>query len=162
MKDTTIAPHLLTIVREYGHNKAVAWLEGEEELAKPDDDLCSFLARHDVEFDRLPESDRDSIRDEYIEYVKTTMRQRLSNAPQIGQDASLTADSHPDPPSPEKPVVQTSGSDSVTRELIAAALNLDDCALSDNRGNDGGINPFHLSGGPRFKKAVFDYRKLNA
>jgi hypothetical protein len=74
MKDTIISPHLLTIVRDYGHNKAVAWLDGEDELAKPDDDLCSFLSRHDVEFDQLTESDRDSLRDVYIESVKAAFR----------------------------------------------------------------------------------------
>jgi hypothetical protein len=79
MKDTTIPPYLLTIIRDYGHNKAVAWLDGEDELAKPDDDLCSFLARHDVEFDQLMTADQDQLRDEYIESVKTTMASRVSS-----------------------------------------------------------------------------------
>jgi hypothetical protein len=79
MKTLTIPPHLLTLVRDYGHNKAVAWLDGEEELAKPDDDLCSFLSRSDVEFDHLAESDRDALRDEYLETIKLTFAQRLAS-----------------------------------------------------------------------------------
>jgi hypothetical protein len=76
MKDMTLSPHLLTLVRDYGLNKAVAWLEGSDELAKPDDDLTSFLSRHDVEFYELDISDQDAIRDFYIEAVKAEMKNR--------------------------------------------------------------------------------------
>jgi hypothetical protein len=76
---TPIISTLLTIVRDYGHNKAVAWLDGEEELAKPDDDLCSFLSRSDTEWDQLTTADQDALRDVYIESVKTTMTSRVSS-----------------------------------------------------------------------------------
>jgi hypothetical protein len=76
MKTLTLSPHLLTLVRDYGHNKAVAWLEGNEELAIADDDLTSFLSRHDVEFYELDISDQDAIRDFYIEAVKAEMKNR--------------------------------------------------------------------------------------
>jgi hypothetical protein len=79
MKTLTIPPHVLTLVRDYGHNKAVAWLEGSDELAKPDDDLCSFLSRSDTEWDQLSTADQDLLRDVYIESVKTTMASRVSS-----------------------------------------------------------------------------------
>jgi hypothetical protein len=88
MKTLTLSPHLLTLVRDYGHNKAVAWLEGSDELAKPDDDLCSFLSRHDVEFDHLTESDRDVLRDLYLETIKLTFAQRLASTVSGHGDAS--------------------------------------------------------------------------
>jgi hypothetical protein len=81
MKSMTLSPHLLTLVRDYGHNKAVAWLEGSEELAIADDDLTSFLSRHDVEFDHLTESDRDALRDLYLETIKLIFAQRLASSP---------------------------------------------------------------------------------
>jgi hypothetical protein len=88
---TPIMQTLLRLVRDYGHNKAVAWLEGEEELALPDDDLTSFLSRHDVEFDQLTESDRDALRDEYLEAVKSTMSSRYTppDSTQEPAEASL-------------------------------------------------------------------------
>jgi hypothetical protein len=150
MKSMTISPHVLTLVRDYGHNKAVAWLEGNEELAIADDDLCSFLSRHDVEFDQLTESDRDTLRDLYLETIKLTFAKRLAlpvsvpveasfptltpelrrhlqrSAGTCVSDAELIAQMGPQftgynpssaiyhsaPPSPEKPVVQPTGSDS--------------------------------------------------
>lgn len=69
---------LLPLVADYGSRKAILWLEGQEELAKPDDDLCSFLARQDVEWDLLTESDRDTIRDEYLETIKFEMSKGLA------------------------------------------------------------------------------------
>ncbi len=91
MKTLPLHPQLLALVRDYGHNKAVAWLEGEEELAIADDDLTSFLSRHDVEFDQLTESDRDVLRDEYLEAVKSTMSSRYTPpvSTQIDSGASL-------------------------------------------------------------------------
>lgn len=76
----TLSPHLLTLVRDYGRNKAASWLTGEEELAIADDDLTSFLARNDVEFDELLTPAQDALRDEYIESVKAVMSQRLSGS----------------------------------------------------------------------------------
>jgi hypothetical protein len=66
---TPILANLLPLVRDYGTRKARLWLEGEEELAKPDDDLCSFLARQGVEWDLLDGGDQDSLRDSYMEAV---------------------------------------------------------------------------------------------
>lgn len=66
---TPILSTLLPLVRDYGTSKARLWLEGEEELAKPDDDLCSFLARQGVEWDLLDGDDQDALRDSYMEAV---------------------------------------------------------------------------------------------
>jgi hypothetical protein len=93
MKTLTLSPHLLTLVRDYGTRKAIAWLEGNEDLAIADDDLTSFLSRHDVEFDQLTESDRDALRDEYLEAVKSTMSSRYTppDSTQEPAEASLSS-----------------------------------------------------------------------
>lgn len=70
---TPILPNILPIVTEYGTKKAKLWLQGEEELAKPDDDLASFLARHDLEWDQLDGTDQDTIREVYTDAVAAEM-----------------------------------------------------------------------------------------
>lgn len=75
---TPILQTLLPLVTDYGTRKAVEWLEGNEELAKPDDDLTSFLSRHDIEWDQLEADAQDHIRDAYLESVKSEMGRRLA------------------------------------------------------------------------------------
>jgi hypothetical protein len=77
--NTPILQTLLPLIQSYGTHKAVQFLEGEEELALPDDDLCSFLSRRDVEWDQLETTAQDQIRDAYLEAIKASMAQRLGN-----------------------------------------------------------------------------------
>lgn len=76
---TPILETLLPLVTQYAYTKARLWLEGSEELAKPDDDLASFLARHDVEWDQLEAAYQDSIRDTYLEAVREAMRRPVQS-----------------------------------------------------------------------------------
>lgn len=75
---TPILQTILPLVREYGATKAKLWLQNEEELAKPDDDLCSFLARNAVEWDQLDGTDQDTIREAYTDSVAAAMQPAVS------------------------------------------------------------------------------------
>lgn len=76
---TPILETLLPLVTQYAHTKARLWLEGSEELAKPDDDLASFLARQDVECDQLAACHQDDIRDTYLEAVREAMERPVQS-----------------------------------------------------------------------------------
>lgn len=104
---TPILQTILPLVNSYGTVKALEWIEGREELAIPDDDLTSFLARNDVEFDQLDGSDQDVIREEYLTAVATEVAKRLSLPVSVAPAASLTCvdgEGHPqeyNPPTAE-------------------------------------------------------------
>lgn len=84
---TPILETILPLVREYGATKARLWIEGSEELAKPDDDLCSFLARNDVEWDQLDGTDQDTIREAYIGAVAAAVQPVRSDS--VSSDKEL-------------------------------------------------------------------------
>lgn len=123
---------LLSLVQVHGTNQMRDWMQNNFSIGGiPDDEVIEFLASRDVEWDDLDAHEQDQLRDAYLEGV---FRQRLANAPQIGQDASyvdIAGDKwcpacgrtgahfcdggqpyHPGwasaPPSLEKPVVQPS------------------------------------------------------
>lgn len=72
--NTPILETLLPLVQEYARKKARMWMQGEEELAKPDDDLTTFLSTHGVDWDLLPVKEQDEIRDQYIIAVQVAFQ----------------------------------------------------------------------------------------
>lgn len=84
---------LLSLVQVHGANQIRDWMQNNFSMGgTPDEEIVSFLASRDVDFDDLSVPEQDRMRDAYLEGVKDLFRQRLANAPQIGQDAPLTAD----------------------------------------------------------------------
>lgn len=72
--NTPILETLLPLVQEYARKKARMWIQGEEELSKPDDDLTTFLSTHGVDWDLLPVKEQDEIRDQYILAVQVALQ----------------------------------------------------------------------------------------
>lgn len=142
---TPIIPNVLILVREYGTRKAIDWLEGREELAIPDDDLTSFLARQDIDWDGMLTTDQqDQIRDVYLEAFKAECARRIAKSdcvPFPSRDPLLPANvaKHPEilDNAPETaPAASLGGSGVCVPDAVSALLRASREALQ-------GVNDLH-------------------